>query len=186
LRKLVSEKGTPLWELNARGYAIWARRPLQTDPAAAAKEFGEIIAAKVERKELMRIYHWHGLVAELQSAAGACEDALVSVAKGLESAAQTGGHCMDSYLYRVRGDVFAKSDAAAADVAYREALRVAREQGARTFELQAGLSLARLYHSTGRVAEARAVLAPALEGFLPTPEFPNIAEAQTLLAALAL
>ena len=37
---------------------------------------------------------------------------------------------------------------------------------------------------TGRPAEAHAVLAPALEGFSPTPEMPEIAEAQALLAAI--
>ena len=184
LRKLVFEKSTPLWELNAKGYAIWARGPSQPDPEAAANELGEIIAAKLERKELMRIYHWYGLIAELQSAAGACEDALVSVAKGLEIAAQTGGLCKDSYLYRVRGDVLTKRDTAAAEAAYQEALRIAREQGARTFELQAALALAKLHQSTSRVADARAVLAPALEGFSPTPEFPEIAEAQRLLGSL--
>ena len=184
LRKLVFEKSTPLWELNAKGYAIWARGPSQPDPEAAANELGEIIAAKLERKELMRIYHWYGLIAELQSAAGACEDALVSVAKGLEIAAQTGGLCKDLYLYRVRGDVLTKRDTAAAEAAYQEALRIAREQGARTFELQAALALAKLHQSTSRVADARAVLAPALEGFSPTPEFPEIAEAQRLLGSL--
>src|SRR5271157_3537029 len=46
-------------------------------------------------------------------------------------------------------------------------------------------TLAKLYQSTGRPAEAHAVLAPALEGFAPTPEMPEIAEAQALLAALA-
>ena len=49
----------------------------------------------------------------------------------------------------------------------------------------AALSLARLYQSTGRAADAHAVLAPALEGFSPTPEFPEIEQAQVLLAALA-
>jgi hypothetical protein len=43
------------------------------------------------------------------------------------------------------------------------------------------LSLARLYQSTGRPNDAHAVLAPALEGFSPTPEMPEIGEAQTLL-----
>src|SRR5262249_36607968 len=43
----------------------------------------------------------------------------------------------------------------------------------------------RLHQSAGRPAEAHAVLAPALEGFSPTPEMPEIAEAQALLAALA-
>jgi hypothetical protein len=45
--------------------------------------------------------------------------------------------------------------------------------------------LARLYNSTGRPADAHASLATALNGFSPTPKFPEIAEAQTLLAALA-
>ena len=49
----------------------------------------------------------------------------------------------------------------------------------------AALSLAKLYHSTDRPADAHAVLASALKGFSPTPEFPEIAEAQTLLSALA-
>jgi hypothetical protein len=46
------------------------------------------------------------------------------------------------------------------------------------------LSLAKLYRLTGRPAEAHAVLAPALEGFAPTPEMPEIAEAQALLVAI--
>ena len=84
----------------------------------------------------------------------------------------------------MRGDILAKRDADVAEAAYHEALRVAREQGARTFELQAALSLAKLHQSTGRAADAHAVLAPALEGFSPTSEFPKIEEAQRLLGSL--
>ena len=51
--------------------------------------------------------------------------------------------------------------------------------------LMASHALARLYRSTGRPDEAQAILAPALEGFSPTPEMPEIAEAQALLAQLA-
>jgi hypothetical protein len=65
------------------------------------------------------------------------------------------------------------------------AVAVAREQGARAFESRAALSLAQLYQSTGRAAEAHAILTPALEGFSPTPEFPEMAEARALLDALA-
>ena len=92
---------------------------------------------------------------------------------------------MDARLHRVRGDVLAKNDPVAAEAAYRESLRIAREQGARTFELQAAHALTKLYQSTGRAAEAHAVLASALEGFSLTREYPEIEEAQTLLAALA-
>ena len=44
--------------------------------------------------------------------------------------------------------------------------------------------MAKLYQSTGRAGDAHAVLAPALEGFSPTPEFPEIEEAHALLETL--
>jgi tetratricopeptide (TPR) repeat protein len=72
-----------------------------------------------------------------------------------------------------------------AEEAFQSAIAVAREQGTRSFELRAALALAKLYQSTGRATDAHAVLAPALEGFSPTPEMPESAEAQALLAALA-
>jgi hypothetical protein len=46
------------------------------------------------------------------------------------------------------------------------------------------VSLAKLYQSTGRPLDAHAVLAPALEGFAPSPEMEEIAEAMSLLARL--
>ena len=71
---------------------------------------------------------------------------------------------------------------APAEDAFLTAIAIAQPQKARSFELRATLSLARLYRATGRPADAHAVLAPALEGFSPTPEMPEIAEAQALLA----
>jgi len=70
-----------------------------------------------------------------------------------------------------------------AEEAFLTAIAIARQQKAKSFELRAALSLAKLYQSTGRAADAQ--LAPVLEGFSPTPEFPEIQEAETLLAALA-
>jgi hypothetical protein len=65
------------------------------------------------------------------------------------------------------------------------AIDVARRQSAHSLGLQAALALAKHYQSTGRAPEAHAVLAPALEGFAPTPEMLEIAEAQALLERLA-
>ena len=87
-----------------------------------------------------------------------------------------------------RGEILLERDPAnpaPAEEAFQTAIAVAKQQGTRSFELRAALSLAKLYQSTGRPADAHAVLAPALEGFAPTPEMPEIAEAQALLAALA-
>ena len=62
---------------------------------------------------------------------------------------------------------------------------IAHSQKARSFELRAALSLAKLYRAASRDADAHAVLAPAVESFPPTQQFPELPEAQTFLAALS-
>ena len=110
--------------------------------------------------------------------------ALAQIDRGLAIGEETGEHFTDAYLHRLRGELLLKrdpTDPAPAEDAYRTAIAIAKKQAARGYELLASLALAKLYQSTGRPAEAHAVLAPALEGFLPTPEMPEIAEAQALL-----
>jgi hypothetical protein len=72
-----------------------------------------------------------------------------------------------------------------AEDALLTAVAIAQQQKARSLELRAALDLARLYNSTGRAVDACALLASALKGFSPTPEFPEVAEAKTLLSVLA-
>ena len=96
-------------------------------------------------------------------------------------------HFSDAELHRIRGEILLKRDpinTRPAEEAFLTAIAVAQQQKARSFELRAALSLAKLYQSTSRAADAYAVLAPALEGLSATPEFPEIAEAQALLATL--
>jgi hypothetical protein len=91
-------------------------------------------------------------------------------------------------LLRVRGEAWLRGQSPDPERASRDleaAIAVAREQGARAFELRAALSLANLYQSTRLPLEAHGILARALEGFSPTPQFPEIGQAQALLAALA-
>jgi predicted ATPase len=131
---------------------------------------------------------FHGFLAELEASAGDPDAALMTIERGLAIVEETGGHSADSYLHRLRGDILLRRnlrDPAPAEDAYRTALAIAKQQGARSYELLAALSLAKLYQSTNRPAEARTVLAPALEGFSPTSEMPEIAEAQALLEQLA-
>jgi uncharacterized protein YaaQ len=85
----------------------------------------------------------------------------------------------------VREVDLALTDLLGAEEAFLTAVTVARQQNSRSFKLRAALSLANLYQSTGRAADAHAALTPEIEGFSPTPELPEIEEAQALLAALA-
>jgi class 3 adenylate cyclase/tetratricopeptide (TPR) repeat protein len=132
--------------------------------------------------------YFHGLAADLEAVAGNTAAALKEIDQGLAISADTGEHWTDPHLHRLRGDVLLKHDPsnpAAAENAYRTAIAIANQQGARSYVLLASLSLAKLYQSTGRPVEAHDVLAPALEGFAPTSEMPEIAEAQAQFLALA-
>ena len=100
---------------------------------------------------------------------------------------RTGYRAFEAELHRARGEMLLKRDPAnpaPAGEAFLTAIAVSKRQATRSFELRAALSLAKLYQSTGRPVDAYAVLAPALEGFAPTPEMPEIAEAQALLSRL--
>jgi predicted ATPase len=112
---------------------------------------------------------------------------LTRVDEALTLAGETGDHRTDAFLYRLRGEILLMRDPAgttSAEEAFLTAIAVARQQKARSLELRAALGLARLYNSTSRSTDAHALLASVLEGFSPTPEFPEIEEAQTLLVAL--
>jgi adenylate cyclase len=126
--------------------------------------------------------------AEAESLAGDRDRALAIIDDTLASCDRTGYRAFEAELHRVRGEIFLKRDSGnynAAEGEFRSAIAIAKQQRARSFGLRAALSLAKLYQSTGRPLEARAVLAPALEGFSPTPEMPEIAEAQALLGELS-
>jgi predicted ATPase len=115
------------------------------------------------------------------------EGALSRIDEALALAGGTGEHWSDAFLHRLRGEILLKRDpanTAPSEEAFLTAIAVAQQQKARSFELRAALALAKLYQSTGRVADAHAVLASALKGFSPTPELPEIEEAQALLSAL--
>jgi hypothetical protein len=71
-----------------------------------------------------------------------------------------------------------------AEEAFLAAIGIAQQQKAKSFELRAALSLAKLYQSTGHPVEAYAVLAPTLERFSPTAEFPEIADAVEFMASI--
>jgi class 3 adenylate cyclase/predicted ATPase len=186
--QLSREHGIPFF-LSAGGQAS----------AAAAARLGGRGTAAVESRRLSAEYSeagykflapfYQGLQAELEAAGEEGTDyGLTRVDQAIALAVETGEHWTDALLHRIRGEILLKRDpanTAPAEEAFLTAVAIAQEQKAKSFELRAALSLAKLYQSTNRAAEAHAVLAPALEGFAPTPEFPEIEEAQTLLTALA-
>jgi predicted ATPase len=86
----------------------------------------------------------------------------------------------------VRGDVLsATGDRAAAEESYHHALAVARSQTAKTLELRAATSLARLLRDQGKPTEACDALAPVYGWFTEGFNTPVLQEAKALLDELA-
>jgi predicted ATPase len=167
-------------------FACWARGRLD-DPETGAQSMREALKTYSAQGRIHFPY-FHGLRSELEAVAQGADVALRSIDDGLAIAEETGDHISDSFLHRLRGEMLLKRDPAnpvPAQEAFQTAIAIAKGQGARSYVLLASLSLAKLYQATGRRAKAHAVLAPALEGFSPTPELPEIAEAQALLGELA-
>ena len=79
-------------------------------------------------------------------------------------------------MHCIRAGILLKrdpADTAAAEQSLQAAIAVAQSQKARSFELRAALSLAKLYRAANRDADAHTVLAPAVDGFPPTPTIPR-------------
>jgi class 3 adenylate cyclase len=168
-------------------YANWVRGK-KGDPDAGALGLRPALASYLAQGNRSGAPSFYGLLAELEAMRLDPDGALAAVDAGLEIAEDTGEHYTDPYLYRLRGEFLLTRRPAhpvAAEEAFQTALAIANRQGARGYALLASYSVAKLYHSIGLPSDAQAILAPALEGFSPTPEMPEIAEAQALLGHLA-
>jgi predicted ATPase len=187
LLALTEEHSIKTYAEFARIYANWARGR-QLDPEGGAAGLRQALAGYMAQGYKNRAPFLHGLLAELEGTTQGADSALTLIDQGLALSEETGEHFTDPYLHRLRGEVLLHRDPAnpaPAEEAFQTALAIAKEQGARSYLLLASLSLAKLYQSTARPADAHAVLAAALEGLTPTPEMPEIAEAQALLERLA-
>jgi len=125
--------------------------------------------------------------AQAEAESGEADGSLITLENALVYCERIGQRWFDAEIHRVRGEILLKKHAdspAPAEDAYRTAIAIAQRQKARSFELRAAHSLAKLYQSGRRLADAHAILAPALEGFSPTPEMPEIAEARALLVTI--
>jgi tetratricopeptide (TPR) repeat protein len=185
LERLGPEHGMAFWRIRAELHAGWARGRLH-DAAAGAVEIRRAQAALADQGATANAWFYNVLLAELERETRGADSALARIDEALALARQGDNRCDFAFPYRLRGEILIERDPSshAAEEAFQTAIAITREQGAASWGLRATLSLAKLYQSTARPVEAHDILAPALEGFTPTSEMPEIAEAKALLAAL--
>ena len=184
--RLAREHDLPLW----RAYGAFFEGLATAELGALGEGLSEMRRG-VEGLRQQGLLNFDGLLkialAEAEARAGDRDRAIAILDEALATADRLGYRAFEAELHRARGEMLLARDSAnpaPAEEAFVTAICVARRQGTRSFELRAALALAKLYCAAGRPADAHAALAPALQGFAPTPEMPEIAEAQALLAAV--
>ncbi len=117
--------------------------------------------------------------------AGLIEEGAARLDQALQLVERTGERWFAAELDRRRGRLLLRQgQAEAAEELYRKALGIAREQEAKTWELRAAASLARLWGDQGRRAAARDLLAPVYGWFTEGFATPDLKEAKALLDEL--
>jgi predicted ATPase len=140
--------------------------------------------------------HYLTLLAEASGLLGQPEGGLAALDEALTLMEQTGERYYEAELYRQRGELLLPRAAQRhpaqgsrepheAEACFQQALDVARQQQAKSLELRAAMSLARLWQQRGQRAEARELLAPIYGWFSEGFDTADLQEAKTLLDALA-
>ena len=126
--------------------------------------------------------HMPSVCHALWFAATASSSAAVAISDALdETFWQAGILCVQGDLIRARS----AGDWRAAQDRYSEAVAIAREQRAKSLELRAATSLARLWGEQGRQAEAHDLLAPVYGWFTEGFDTADLKDARALLDELA-
>ncbi len=177
----------PIWTGTAAFFQGWEK---WSDGAGEVglTEMPRGLAIAREQGQVFLLPSFEAALAEAETAAGEIVAGLQRLEDALAELERTEQRWYEAEMHRIRAETLLKrdpADTAAAEQAFQTAIAVAQQQKARSFELRTALALAKLYRAADCDADAYAVLAPAVEGFPPTQQSPELTEAQAVLKALS-
>jgi class 3 adenylate cyclase/tetratricopeptide (TPR) repeat protein len=152
---------------------------------------GEILRCRTELIQTARtvITLWlFEALADVYLAAGRPREGLEAVREGLERIQGSGSGFIESAMRRLKGELLLignNSALAEAAQCFRDAIEVARRQGAKSYELRATMSLARLLAKQDKRDEARAMLAEIYSWFTEGFDTADLKDAKVLLEELS-
>jgi predicted ATPase len=187
---LSTERSFPLWVAMGTILGGWACAMREPGPEGIAQiqrgmEIWRGTGAGLSRS------NWLALLADAYGRAGQARAGLPVVAEALHLVDETREGWWEAEVYRLQGELLLQADSAEGPAAatpeecFRRALEVARSQHARSLELRAASSLARLWQSRGDGAAAASLLAPIYNAFTEGFDTADLQEAKQLLRDLA-
>ena len=185
MMEIAREQGFPYWSAIA-SMIIGRSLVGQGNHDAGIIRMREAMTSLLEAGGELIYNYALSLLAESYRAAGEPGPGLAAVAEALEGIESSGQRMHEAELWRLRGELLLLEGEAEAESArcFHRALQVAQEQQARSWELRAATSLARLLSTQNRSEEAKSQLAPVLSGFPEGFDTADLKEATTLLATL--
>jgi class 3 adenylate cyclase/predicted ATPase len=169
------------WATILRGCAMATQRHSEE---GIAQIWEGMAALRATGFELARPLCWQ---AEACMEAGRLDDALSALTEALAAANQREERRSEAEIFRLKGEVLLRqhdSNAAQAQSCFERAIEVARQQSAKSWELRATTSLARLLASQGRRNEAHAMLADIFDWFTEGFDTADLIDAKALLDEL--
>ncbi len=130
-----------------------------------------------------------GILAEGNKKAGRRDESLALLTEALDFASRSGEHFYEAELHRLRGELLLESDdgdsALEAEQCFDRAIDIARQQSAKSFELRASMSLARLWLQQDKRVEAHQMLAEIYGWFTEGFDTTDLRNAKALLDELS-
>ena len=179
-----TEQGFPLWDAIGTVYRGWVKVK-HGDLVEGISLLGSGTSADRPTGTSAWIPHFLALLAKACEIAGQIEKAVTHLDDALQIVERTGEVWFVAELYRHKGQLLLQQGhSEEAEELYRKALAIAREQGAKLWELRAAASLAGLRRDRGRRAEARDLLAPVYGWFTEGFDTADLKDAKALLDRL--
>ncbi|MFQ5927642.1 MAG: hypothetical protein ACE5MH_09445, partial [Terriglobia bacterium] len=183
---LSTEQGFPEWLAVAtivRGWALAEQG--QGDEGTAQMRQG-LAAGRATGGALGRSL-FLALLAEAHANQGRIDDGLRMVAEGLTTTENNGERFYEAELHRLKGELvlsLSGDNQSEAETCFQNAIDIARRQSAKSLELRAATSLARLWQGQGRIDESRELLAPVYGWFTEGFDTADLKDAKRLLEEL--
>ena len=127
------------------------------------------------------------LLAEAYGTVGQLGDGLVVLAEALTLVDKTGEHFYEAELHRLRGELLfleSSENQTEAESCFHQAISIAQNQQAKSWELRAATSLARLWKFQRKHQEAYGLLAPVYHWFTEGHDTADLIDARALLDEL--
>ncbi len=180
---LSAEQSLPFWLALATALKGWAKAEQgEADEGIARMQEG-LAAARATGAQIF-VPGLLALLAEGYLKAGQYDKGLSLIAEAFSTVERTGERWHETELHWLKGTLLlagASQNEVEAEARFRQAIAVAQDQGAKSMELRAATSLARLWSKQGKDEEAYNLLTPVRGWFTEGFETPDLKEANALL-----